>query len=125
MHAVRTRRNADHDKRAADTEHSDVRIDVVISRYSVENYVELTGKRLKIRGIFRNNEMVSPEVFCILLLRRRGAEYGHIRAHRDGEFYTHVAEPAKSNDPDFLARASAEATQRRIRSDPRTHQWSH
>src|SRR4051812_18932068 len=109
MHMIRTRRHTDHDQRPANTEHSDIRIDVVVRGNRVQNNVECPGERLEIRRIFGHNEVMGTQVLGILLLGWRGAKYGYIGTHSNGELYAHVPEAAEAHDADLLTWSRSKA----------------
>src|SRR5207249_5065475 len=80
---------------------------------------EAAGVFLHLVGVAGDNDFVGAEAQCVLLLVRRGGEDNDVGSKRVSKFYRHVAEPAETNDADFLALANAPVAHRRVRRDAR------
>jgi len=116
------RRRADDAHRAADVEQRHVRAKVKLGRDSVEDEVERFGSCLHGLLVGRDEEGVGAELHRIVLLRRRRAQHGDVRAESARKFHAHVTEAAETSDGDATRRLDAEAHERRERRDASTQQ---
>jgi len=77
------------------------------------------------RGVGRQQHLVGTEAERVRALVGRSRDHHDMRAERLGEFQPHMAEPAKADDADGLARTDAPVLQRRIGGDAGAEQRCH
>src|ERR1700744_5934949 len=80
----------------------EIRIDVVVRRDGVEDEVKTESMPGHFVGVGSDDNYTPATTQRVFFLIGRGCEENGVGAESVGEFHSHVAQPTKPNDADFL-----------------------
>ena len=114
---------ADIDERSVQGEQANIGVQIDVLWHSRENEIERRSQILKDVGVGRAPIVVGAETRPIILLGERQVEHRHMRAHRAGNPYPKMTQPAEAEDSDALAGPRLPVPQRRVDGDAGAEHW--